>query len=467
MRFFRTTYQECFSSRLPIALIGSLVLLIPLAGQAQQTPSSQGAGAAPAGGGAGGSYESVVLEYQASAESASWIDAAVASAINFTKHPDANVIIATNADIGAIVQLEAVLGQANLIGSRLDQLKNALKTSSFPCYSPVREAKPARVARMRSLNIAGFLESTGPAGIQTLVQTIATVGAVTESVAPAPGGLNDTSLINLIANGLTQRLPQGNVYVPSMYPPALINHSFGSWSLIGTSIGKLEESRKNLYAAADAKILSKQCQYTIKDSKGNPTKYNQATINQITAEVTAASSLVDTFETSLFGGQAPPSTAQSGGSGTPAAGGPGSTSAQAQSALASAPSGTTLQQLLYADLLLRRLGATPEQPVLDPSKPYYLISVHSLESGGNTLTKSNQLAGGHLFFSGTAVSTFSLFKPDGSTICSGISYGYRGFVAEDRMTAAINDQQPGNASSPTSSDKLPGTNHFTTSCVSG
>jgi hypothetical protein len=89
-----------------------------------------------------------------------------------------------------------------------------------------------------------------------------------------------------------------------------------------------------------------------------------------------------------------------------------------------------------------------------------------LESGGNTLTKANLFAGSHLFFSGGAVSTFSLFKPDGSVICSGVSYGYRGFVTEDGMSAAINDQSSGSAAAGASNDKLPVPSHFTTTCVS-
>jgi hypothetical protein len=62
----------------------------------------------------------------------------------------------------------------------------------------------------------------------------------------------------------------------------------------------------------------------------------------------------------------------------------------------------SLPQLLYADYLLRNIASTS-----------YFVTLHALESGGNTLTQSNLFAGSHIFFSGGAVSTFSLYKPDG------------------------------------------------------
>jgi len=240
----------------------------------------------------------------------------------------------------------------------------------------------------------------------------------------------------------------------------LLNHSFTGWTLLGAAMRRLEASRKNLLAAADAKVLSPQCQAPAKDAKGNSVKYNQATINQLTAEVSAAVSMVDAYELSLFGGKVPAPTKTG-------------DKAKADTADAkpdpSTNSGTALQQLLYADLLLRRLGATPNVPVLDPKKPYFLVSVHAVDSDGNTLAKASLLSGSHLFFSGGAVSTFSVFKGDGSTVCSGISYGYRGFVTEDGMTAAINDQHPGPDPTPTPEpgDRLPATNHFTSTCTSG
>ncbi len=472
------------SLRASLGGLTSLVLfatLLPLSAIAQVPPPAPAA-APPAGGGGGASLamESIVLEYQTLAESASRMDTAIKTAINLQNNPHASIVIATNADIGALVQLQATLGQEQTIAARLVQLKAAIKSpkgrdQSFKCNpagkAPAPAPRPSSTQSVSALafgldGVPAFL-TTNAAAIQTLIQTIASVGAVTETVAPAPGALSDTSLINLVAHGLENGVV--NVYVPSVYPPGLVNHSFTGWSLIGFAIQRLEKSRAKLYAAADAKILDPDCQANITDTNGAlvtdkngmPLKVNQATITQITTEVTAASSLVDSYETSLFGGQAPaPPAAATAPAASPAApaGAP---------AAATPPSGTTLQQLLYADLLLRMLGATPENPVLDPKQPYYLISVHSLESGGNTLTKANLFAGSHVFFSGGAISTFGVFRGDGSYLCSGISYGYRGFVPEDRMTAAITDQRPDPTDTPPPADGQTPTNHFTSSCVLG
>lgn len=438
-----------------LALIASIATLPPLPIWAQQstaTPSGNGGGGGGGGAGGGGlPIESTVLEYQSLAESATWMDSQLKDVVNFAGHPDARVVIATNNDIAAIMQLEAALGQAKLIANRLEQLRSALHSKVFPCYAPVPiKKKPSVIVKPYALNILPglppFLVGNASA-IQTLIQTIASIGAVQRSIAPAPGTLNDTSLINLVAGGLPSRA----VYVPSLYAPGLIYDTFDK-TLIGNSVLTLESARNKLYSAADERILSKECQYTV-----NKVKINQTTITAITNEVAADGLLVDTYEASLFGGQAPPAPAKS--AGTDSSTSPATPSTGAASSIA------TLQQLLNADSMLRQLGATPARPTVDPAKPYYLVSVRSLESGGNVLTKSNLFAGSHVFFSGGAASTFDVFKGDGGIICSGVSYGYRGFVGESSMNTAVSDAQtPGAKATDANRDSLPPANHFTSNC---
>jgi hypothetical protein len=309
-------------------------------------------------------------------------------------------------------------------------------------------------AALQALGSGAGYAITNASGIQTLLQTIASIGAVNETVAPASGSLSDSSLINLIVLGL----PGKSIFVPSFYAPGVLDNQFETGTLLGRSISALETSRSTLYAAADARVLSKACQAIATDSKGKPLfdknqipiRYNQATLNQIANEVTAASFLIDSFEASLFGGQPAPAPAPS---------------PSASPAAAAAPaSGTGLQQLLYADFLLMRLGVVNQTTVLDSNKwPTYLLGVHALESGGNTLMKSNLFAGSQVFFSGGAVSTFNLIKADGSPVCSGIGFGYRGFVPEDRMGQVVGDAQAPGAPRD-SKDGQAQLVHFTSNC---
>jgi hypothetical protein len=283
-------------------------------------------------------------------------------------------------------------------------------------------------------------------------------------------------LVNLISGDLRREFP-GEVFVPGAYVPNLVSTKFGD-TLIGATLNTLETDRRNLIQTADTKILSPDCQYA---GDKNLAKLNQATISQITMEVTAASALVDAFEASLFGGGggAAKNASQSnlnasgnpGGSGsapTSRAGTPngqlpgpstnGSSSAQ--------QNGSTLQQMFYADGILRTVPTTQTK---DGKKraPIYFVSVHSLESGGTTLSKASLFPGTHVYYSGGAVATFSIFGDEGAVLCSGVSYSYRGSISEDRMTDAFSDDRVPGTDPPTDASKrddLPIVNHFTTSC---
>jgi hypothetical protein len=452
--------------------------------------------------------ESAVFEYQALAGNANNIDRQILWAINTAKHPNPKVVVATSADIGAIVQLETTLGQAAIIKTRLQKVDAALSSKTdFQCKSPInlttlavqtppRGSLAPLSAGQLAGNIGNFFIANASA-IQTLLATVASVGSVTETVAPAPGALNDTSLINAIAGDL--RASGATPFVPSIYPPALAKQTFNQ-TIIGGTLDKLESVRNDMNWQANKRILSPQCQYTTGDKKGVKTVVNLAVINQMTTIVTAASALLDSFESQLFGGSppatppvapAPAAPAAAPAPGTPAGGGqapsggqspagtqpPSGAGLPAAPAQPSAPSGTTLQQLLYADLTLQQLGATSMQPTISANNVYF-VSVHSLESGGNTLTAA-AFFGSRVFFSGGAVSIFSIFDGNaGTLLCSGVSYAYRGFVSQHQMQLGINDAQnpglpPGTlgvtpVGTPTTApDVLPPSGYYTSSCPRG
>jgi hypothetical protein len=121
------------------------------------------------------------------------------------------------------VQLRIVVRQANLLTKHLTDLNARLDSVSCP------------------------LPKTGhnfitiiPSDAATIIQTLASIAAVNQSVSPAPAALSDTSLINLVAS----HLPANAVYVPSVYPPNLLtlDDAFDK-TFIGDALVKLETAR--------------------------------------------------------------------------------------------------------------------------------------------------------------------------------------------------------------------------------
>jgi hypothetical protein len=194
---------------------------------------------------------------------------------------------------------------------------------------------------------------------------------------------------------------------------------------------------------ADKKLGSPPCQVAT----------NALAVAAATAEVTQTINAVDGFETSLFTGQGfSPSPPQNGAQSSAQMAAPGQPQAAPAAAQPVTSSGTAFQQLLYADLMLQQLKASTA------ISDVYLLSVHALESGGDAMTKSSLFVGSRVLFSGGAVATFSLFRNDGTFMCSGVSYGYRGFIQEKDISAAIAD------ASRSAHDALPSVAHASTSC---
>src|SRR5262249_7875476 len=110
-------------------------------------------------------------------------------------------------------------------------------------------------------------------------------------------------------------------------------------------------------------------------------------------------------------------------------------------------SGTTLQQLFPADLLLHQILSNPGDAFR-----LQLLSVHALESGGGQLTKSNLFLGSRVYFGGGAVISFGLYDSDGKSICSGVGYGYKGNIREKHIEAVLADSAPAVATVSTTCD---------------
>lgn len=469
MKTFRTW------DRVPLSFVLlSCFVLGTVQGWSQATPSPGSAPpsstpSAPPAGITNGTppIESTILAYKILVADAARIDASLS-----TKTTGKIVVVGTSTDIAAIVQLRIVLSQANILEQRLTTLTTALNAIVKPIYvSPVIKGNPALGA--------GFIAS--PADVATLIQTLGSITAVNQTLSSAAGALNDATLITLIAQGINADA----VYIPSVYPPNLITDIDLTETNIGAALTRLETARRTavntsndyLQALKDAAIVATTV-------KGGPVYTNAqidaagafaekaVTINAIVNAITLASTAVDGFETSLFTGQgySPAPTPQTNIT-TPAAPAPAPAPAlpapvpapplpAAPAPAAPAPvtpqnqgqqpvttSGTTLQQLVSADLLLRQILSNPIY-----SLRLVLLSVHALESGGSQLTKSNLFLGSRIYFGGGAVASFALYDSDGTPICSGVGYGYKGNIREKSVESALTNTAPAVATVSTTCD---------------
>lgn len=425
-------------------------------GQSPNQPSGQSPGQSSSGGNTGGSLpiESTILAYEALQASANSIAGAIGPTLT-SSTPPAKLIVATPNDLSAIFQLRVILQQARILNSRVDNVAHVL--GHLQCAQQKGVKGPPRPSPLFSglnLNPVGKLFAS-PADITAMVTAAASISAVTESVATASGNLGDVSLVNLVAGDLSA----GNtaamlaVYVPSMTPPHIYGISSGAPDLHGTylysALNNLEWSRTNLQVEANHTIGTKGC---AKDP-------NLAAAKDLVVGATAA---VDAFESSLFGtssspgGQGPaptagsaPAPASGAGSAQPNAPGPG---AQAGSPFTST---APVAQLLYIDLMIHQV-AFPASNATTFLKDVYLLSVHALESGGSQLTHQQLFLGSRYYYSGGAVAAFALFNEDGSVMCTGVTYGYRGFIRADDFAHAITPLS-GPVSPPGTNNVLPST----------
>lgn len=108
--------------------------------------------------------------------------------------------------------------------------------------------------------------------------------------------------------------------------------------------------------------------------------------------------------------------------------------------LAAGSGGNMLPQIIGSDLLARRICQSTKCAEGDfdcLTDGVNFLAVHALESGGSELSKTNFWYGMHIFLSGGAVATFSLYEAKGDLECSCISYNYRGYVREKHYEAEL------------------------------
>lgn len=335
--------------------------------------------------------------------------------------------------------------------------------------------------------------SAATGAIPTLIslgQFLASAFSVTQTLSGSQGTMSDLPVMNMVARQLEH--DRIRVYIPSIYVPNLLRNGTLEDTYLWRELYALETKRIQLWSAvAQATANLSLANYVVQ----NFTKYSTNDLNdslvyagKVQSLVSAATSLattIDSFEASLFGGPAPASQQQSPAqqspsqqsSSSPASGSTGSSPSSSSNPSSNTPSpstqqssspsgnspsgnspsgsspsgsggqtGNILPQILASDLLAHSLWRDDNawepisidvayfQKKLDSVN---FLAVHALESGGSQLNKSNIFYGTHIFFSGGAVLTFSLYQVAGDVACSGFAYNYEGNVREKHYDRAL------------------------------
>ncbi len=328
----------------------------------------------------------------------------------------------------------------------------------------LEEALPGEAAAIAA-NVSA-VEGVVSTGAQIL-SALTSQFAVSQTLTPAQVTLKDIPLINMLTRYLVSY--KMNVYVPSVYAPNLLAEAKPSDTYLWKELTYLEADREVLLTLMANSVSPKTPPAT------PPSVVIAA--GKVQTLASAAQTLIsniDAFENSLFGGQilsAPaPSTNQSQTpqpkpqpppTNPPSCSTPPCT--QVICVTAACPQQTTQDtsgaktpqtpnqppttpaasnplvtpQILAADLVVHQLFGNSKPDV----KEIKFLSVSSLDAGGGQIKKTSKFYGDHIFFSGGAVLTFSLFNMTGEVTCSGVAYNYEGNIREKNFEKSLRAPQ--------------------------
>jgi len=296
--------------------------------------------------------------------------------------------------------------------------------------------------------------------LTSLAQFLATSFAVNQTLSPWQGSMTDLPLVNAVA-GLLRRHGR-TVFVPATYPPLTMADTDLGNTYIGQRLTAIRDRRIALSHDLElANALLLDANFVIQ----NPTKYAVRDLNDALEYAGKAQSLlpsaqnlgagVDSLIAGLFGAPAPAAGGASptGTGGSPSAGasGPAGPSSQASgtgpaAGPTSSQSSVTLPQILASDFLAQRIFEYRAGVAMNDIDKVNFLTLHSLESGGSELVKTNIFYGTHIFFSGGSVATFSLYRLQGELRCAGTALNYIGNVREKTVEARLAQDDIGHQS---------------------
>jgi len=225
-----------------------------------------------------------------------------------------------------------------------------------------------------------------------------------QASSPVGGTIQDQAMMDNVSREL--RAANVPVMMPSIYAP----YAFSS----------IDPARSPFLIALDKLLHTRDCLVASKGATDADVKN------------------IDEFLAALSSGPAaapakPAPAASASGSSAPAAPAAG---APAAAATPAAPAPSHLQSALTADGLAQRLGADPNTGLIPDTAPQHILLLKALESGGS-VSRSSNIFGTKMSFSGGSVGTYALFDLNGQLECSGNVYDYAGYIPAKKFQAKL------------------------------
>jgi hypothetical protein len=216
-----------------------------------------------------------------------------------------------------------------------------------------------------------------------------------EASAPVGGTIQDQAMMDNVSREL--RNINVNVMMPSIYAP----FAFSS----------IDPARSPFLIALDKLLHTRDCLVSSKGASDPDVK----NIDEFLAALSSSPG-------SNAAKPAPAAATTS----TPAPA-PAPATTTAANTIPAAPAPSHLESALTADGLAQRLGVDPETGQIPASAPQHILLLKALESGGS-VSKSSNIFGTKVSYSGGSVGTYALFDLSGELECSGNVYDYAGYI---------------------------------------
>ncbi len=395
----------------------ALVALSPGCVKAQTAPVK---GSADTSSGATGfSIESEMLTYRALLSNSEAIACDVAAFVN-----------GTNADFksspgGAVCDVKAGANKATVVILPFDSSEFAdfqiwradmatmarLQNKADQLGCPTKPGSSSKGATTAATSAASSALSLTPAGpALSVAQGVLAMLAKQESTMTVGGTIHDQAFMDGVGRELQElSVP---VVMPSAYTPF--------------SLTSLKESDSPFLSSMARTLSARGCLAGLAaNEKGSTPTTDEAKafiIQRIISDI-------DAFLGTLNESEAPAPKVIKGPPAKPAGGPPAQNTDATQSPEVTTlpPSSSHLTAALLADGLAAKLGVDPDTGTLSPEDEasLHILLMTALESGGS-VTRSSNVFGTKVSYSGGAVGTYALFSISGDLECSGNVYEYGG-----------------------------------------
>jgi len=395
--------------------------------------NAQTAAAKPAGSGASGfSIETEMLTYRALESNGEAIACDVAAYLYGTKPDFKSLPTGSICNVGSLTGPSTVgvivlpfdrsaFADFQIWRSDMQTMTEFQKRGADACTVPkpvAAEAAPAEGApRGRGLTTGTTAATTATTAVGGVMGALTPAGAMlgtgagilglfaqNQDSSPVGGTIEDQAFMDNVSREL--RDVNVSVMMPTVYSPFELTSVDAAHSPFVTALDKLLHIRDCIVAnktSTDPDVKSIDDFLNTLSGSTTPAKS--------TAPVSASAASADTSST---GSPAASSKSASGGTSTSAA-------------QPAAPSRSHLEAVLTADGLAQRLGADPATGKIPDSAPQHLLLVKALESGGS-VSRSSNIFGTKMSYSGGSVGTYALFNLGGDLECSGNVYDYAGYL---------------------------------------